>query len=129
VANNSVYGAAIARYPGDGGKLNAVGSTFTGNGIGVWADKAAKLKSCSVTGNVTAGILLGDTGCNSRGWPVLKDTAVTGNGTDPGCGTTVACADLMTCKAPHLGPGASCDTSYAIDSGVPGTDWDVCSAD
>jgi hypothetical protein len=129
VANNTVYGVNVTRYPSDGAKLNATGSTFTGNGTGIWSDGGVKLKSSAVSGNVTAGIRLGEAGCNTTRVPVLKDTSVTGNGTDPGCGTTVACADLMTCKAPRLGPGASCDTSYAIDSGVPGNDWDVCSSD
>ena len=129
VADNGAYGAIARGYPADTGKVNGTGSAFTGNGIGIWADKAVKLTNSTVTANVGAGIVLGENECNRTVVPSLKNTAVTGNGTDPGCGTTVACADLMTCKAPRLGPGSSCDTSYAIGSGVPGTDWDVCSSD
>ena len=82
-----------------------------------------------MTGNVLGGILLGEAGCPKRGNLVLKNTAVANNDSGADCGTTASCADLMTCKRPKVGVGASCETSYVIDSGLPGDDWGVCSAD
>ena len=31
--------------------------------------------------------------------------------------------------APHVAGGATCDHSYVIGSGIPGSDWDVCALD
>jgi hypothetical protein len=129
VANNTNYGARAANYPENRGKIDVIAGTFTGNGIGVSADRQVKLKDSTVTGNVTGGIEVGQAGCTSTSPPILKNTTATGNGTDAGCGTTVACADVLSCKLPRLLPGSSCDRSYVIDSGIPGSDWDVCSSD
>jgi hypothetical protein len=129
VANNTTYGARSAYYPENRGKIDVIAGTFSGNGIGVSADRQVKLKDSSVTGNVVGGIEVGEANCTTTSPPILKNTVATGNGTDAGCGTTVACADVLSCKSPRLLPGSSCDRSYVVDSGIPGTDWDVCASD
>ncbi len=130
VANNTTCGARSASSPENRGKIDVVGGTFTGNGIGISADRQVKLKDSSVTGNLVVGIEAGDAGsCTTTSPPILKSTVATGNGTDAGCGTTVACADVASCKLPRLLPGSSCDRSHVVDSGIPGSDWGVCSGD
>jgi hypothetical protein len=105
-------------------------STISGNRIGVSADLLVKTSNSSVTGNTQIGVNAGNTSCARKGLATIKGGTVTGNGTDPDCGTTVACADLATCgTAPHLAGGATCDHSYVNGSGIPGSDWDVCTLD
>ena len=106
-------------------------STISGNNIGVRADVLAKLTDSTVSGNGRFGVIVGDQQqCERNSLAVVKRSAITGNGTNPGCGTTEACADVATCGvAPRLRVGASCDHSYVNGSGVPGDDWNVCSAD
>ena len=129
VANNTIYGVLVADYPSNRGQLQARGCTFTGNGIGVASDKGIKLTDSSVTGNIEVGVQVGETGCKSVTPPLLKNTPVTGNGTGLDCGTTVACADIESCRSPRLLLGSTCGTSHVLDSGLPGDDWGVCSAD
>jgi hypothetical protein len=133
IANNG-YGALARSYPKHHGRLEARNTVFSGNGIGAVADKGAKITDSSATGNLVAGILIGDflyaEPCpDSPGTVKLKNTIVTGNGGGDGCGMTRACADLMTCRVPKLDALSTCGTSYANESGLPGTDWDVCSGD
>lgn len=131
---NNGYGALARSYPRHHGRLIARNSVFSGNGIGAIADKSAKLTDSTATGNLVAGVLIGDflyeDPCPDAPRTVaLKNTAVTGNGTGDGCGTTRSCADLMTCRSPKLDALSSCGTSYVNGSGLPGSDWDVCAAD
>jgi hypothetical protein len=56
--------------------------------------------------------------------------SIVGNGTDPSCGVSVACADIASCSAPvELGAETECDTSHDTASGFPGTSWNICDAD
>jgi len=105
-------------------------STVSGNVVGISADKIVKTSNTAITGNTEIGVTVGDASCTVKGLATIKGGSVTGNGTDPDCGTTVACADLATCNtAPHLAGGATCDHSYVNGSGIPGSDWDVCALD
>lgn len=105
-------------------------STVTGNVTGVSADRLVKTSNTTVTGNSEIGVDVDDGSCSGKGLASIKGGTVTGNGTDSDCGTTVACADLATCKTPpHLAGGATCDHSYVNGSGIPGSDWDVCALD
>ena len=118
-SNNDVRGHALV-----------YDSTISGNGIGVSADILVKTSNSSITGNTTIGVHAGDGSCSRKGLATIKGGTITGNGTDPDCGTTVACADLATCgTAPHLAGGATCDHSYVNGSGIPGSDWNVCTLD
>lgn len=133
IANNG-YGALARSYPRHHGKLLARHTVFSGNGVGAIADKSAKITASSVTGNLVAGVLIGDffyaDACPDHPRTVtLQDTTVTGNGGGDGCGTTRACADLLTCGPPKLDALSTCNTSHVHGSGLPGADWDVCSAD
>jgi Right handed beta helix region len=53
-----------------------------------------------------------------------------GNGTDPSCGVSVACADIASCSPPvKLTPETMCDRSHDTSSGFPGTSWSICDDD
>jgi hypothetical protein len=105
-------------------------STISGNRIGVTADVLVKSLNSTITGNAQYGISVGNESCTRKGLATLKAGTATGNGTDPDCGTTIACADVATCgTAPHLAGMATCDHSYVRASGIPGSDWNVCALD
>jgi len=59
----------------------------------------------------------------------LVGSTASGNGTDVECGTSIMCADVASCTLPKIAALATCDTSYQVDSGVPGLSWGVCSSD
>ncbi len=129
IADNTGHGIQVGSYPQPRGKVKARNTTVTGNRNGIVADHAAELKHSVVTGNREVGVSVGEAGCHGAGRLKLKDTSVlTGNGTSGDCGTTVACADLAACKEPKV-KLSTCNTSYVIDSGIPGSDWDACTAD
>jgi hypothetical protein len=131
---NNWIGALARNFPKHHGTLVARNTVFSGNVYGAVSDKTAKLTDSTVTGNAIAGVVLGDIHfeqppCPGGLHPVkLKNTAVTGNGGGAGC-TTEACADLLTCKRPNLDGLSTCGTSHVHGSGLPGADWDVCTAD
>ena len=56
---------------------------------------------------------------------------MTGNNTDPDCGTTKVCFDLGTCPGATLPRlrNSTCEHSYVLGSGNPGTDLGVCTLD
>jgi hypothetical protein len=61
----------------------------------------------------------------------LVNSTVTGNSTDPECGTSVTCADLYTIKRPQL-ETSTCGTSSVVGIGDPSADchgWCVCTND
>jgi hypothetical protein len=65
-------------------------------------------------------------GCIAR----LDRYSLVGNGTDPSCGVSVACADVAICDPPlAFNPTTECSTSYDTASGFPGTSWNICDAD
>ncbi len=59
---------------------------------------------------------------------VVKDSTLTGNGTHLDCGVVQTCADISTTQAPIV-TNTTCNTSYDITSGFPGTSWDLCALD
>ncbi len=128
LSGNWGYGA-IARSPDDRGTLVVRDAVVTANTYGLYADHAVKVSSTQVTGNAEGGVILGDPGCAHAGRAQLKNSTVTGNAIDAECGVTEACADVMTCKPPHLTGASSCGTSYVTDSGLPGSSWNVCTSD
>jgi len=58
-----------------------------------------------------------------------KTSDASTNGTSADCGVSLECADLNTTLAPQLDATSSCGTSHVYGSGIPGSDWNVCSAD
>jgi hypothetical protein len=112
-------------------------SSVTGNGSGVHSHGGVKLLNTTVTGNGTSGASAGTTDfsrpegihCPRKALVMLYGSTVTGNHTDPECGVTKVCFDVATClEAPRL-HDSTCEHSYAMASGNPGTDWDVCTLD
>jgi hypothetical protein len=123
------------------GKVKLQNVTVSGNGIdGVAAYRSVQARDSIVTGNARFGISSRPDGTNVEGGAPctetakasikLHATAVTGNGTGTECGTTAACADLATCgRSPQIVKASSCDTSYVLESGIPGDTLGVCTAD
>ncbi len=58
----------------------------------------------------------------------IVDSTVTGNGLDAVCGVSETCADVAACSLPSI-VSTTCDTSYDVNSGFPGSNWGVCSLD
>lgn len=96
--------------------------TIVGSSMVVAAAQAKRvdLLSSSITLHPTEGVV---------GWFVrLVDSHVTGNGTDPGCGSTKICSDLSTHKKPKLDATSTCDVSWKETADVPGS-WGICALD
>jgi len=103
------------------GHLKAKDVTANGNGdTGVVAGSYPLMKNITATDNGVYGIQYAGK---------LKDSLVTGNGTSPDCGVVVTCADLASFELPTLLGTTTCDTSYQLDSGFPGSSYGVCSLD
>jgi hypothetical protein len=123
VASIKPVGAAVVK-----------GCTITGNGSGISAQSRVKVTDSTITGNgvfgASAGGSLGGGSCVRPGSLTLKGSIVTGNDTDPDCGTPKVCADVVTCiLPPRIKFGSTCDHSYVNESGNPGQDWGVCALD
>ncbi len=100
--------------------INNNGAEGIRQGFGV-----VKLTDSMVTGNALDGIAqTALSQCTLR----LRGSTVTGNGTDPSCGVSRTCADLTSCGLPEVS-ASTCDTSYDVNSGFPGTSWGVCALD
>ena len=55
---------------------------------------------------------------------------LTGNGTNGECDVTEPCADLAACTEPVIRDAATaCDRSHVLGSGVPGTNWEICTGE
>jgi hypothetical protein len=107
-------------------------STITGNaGIALAAQRSIKVFDSTVTGNGTFGVYAaGGFNCEKKAGATVSNSTITGNGTDAECGSGEVCADVATCNfRPRVKIGSTCDTSYKIGSGNPGSDWDVCTLD
>jgi hypothetical protein len=112
------------------GKVKLERATITGNGIdGVAAFRSVHAMESTVTGNGRFGISTRPDALVAGGAPCsetkkasfkLNFTTVTGNGTDPDCGATLACADVAVCeRVPQL-RSSVCGTSHRLESGIPG---------
>lgn len=114
------------------GSISIEGSTITGNaGTAIGAQHSIRVVNSTVTDNGTSGVYAsGGYDCERKGSVLLINSTVTGNGTDPACGSTKPCADVIACKKPpRVKIGSTCGTSYQLDSGIPGLDWDACTQD
>lgn len=123
VASNDPVGVAVV-----------TGCTITGNRSGVSAPRRVKVINSTITGNgvfgASAGGFVGGGSCVRPGSLTVKGSTVTGNDTDPDCGTAKVCADVVTCDLPpRIKSGSTCDHSYVNESGNPGQDWGVCALD
>jgi hypothetical protein len=125
---------------GDRGVSHSSGTTkikdsgITGNaGAGVYSNSPTSSRGCkmvvarsTVTGNAGHGLVCGSV---DRTRLSIRKSGVTANGGVAECGTTIACADLASDELPRIKKGATCDTSYVLDSGIPGSSWSVCALD
>jgi hypothetical protein len=103
-------------------------STVTGSQFGIVADRLAKVIRSTVTGNRTVGVASGNFSCNP-GKVFAIDSTITGNGTDPLCEVSLSCADVASCNHEPILRRTVCDTSYKLDSGIPGNTLGVCTLD
>jgi hypothetical protein len=102
---------------------------ITGNLAGVYAQKGAQIRDSVITGNGVYGVNTGDDGCEHKATASIKSSTVTGNDTDPACGTTKVCFDVGTCTVPPRLKASSCDHSYKNETGNPGVSWGGCALD
>jgi hypothetical protein len=136
----TVRDATISGNAGNGlvalvGKVKVFDSTIENNGRdGVAALVQARVQRSTVSGNGRFGVSTNTNPADAcavyaKGAIGLRDSEVTGNGVDAECGVTLACGDVATCdRAPKL-TKATCDTSYRLDSGIPGETLGVCALD
>jgi hypothetical protein len=103
-------------------------SAITGSQYGIVADRLVKVIRSTIMDNRTVGVASGNFQCEP-GKVVAIDSTITGNGTDPLCGVTYTCADVASCKREPIIRRTVCDTSYKLDSGVPGNTLGVCTLD
>lgn len=134
--------STVANTGGTG--VNAVNvklqdSSVTGNagagvrvvGIIIVSGKGV-VKRSQVTGNGQFGVLADDDSmlnCSLNMTARIIDSTVTGNATDADCGTLIPCADVAGCDPIKISGTTICDTSYQVLSGIPGTNWGICSLD
>lgn len=135
-----ILGSTVSNNGGDGifheGGLKPVTvkeSTISGNALSGIRDEGAEnlrvLQNSVITGNGLHGIYATNTDATPDNCAqTIRDSVVTGNGTDPNCGVTETCADLAACDVPNI-LNVTCDISYDTLSGFPGTSWSVCSLD
>lgn len=113
------------------GTIFVTSSTITGNATGLSAQRGITVKDSTITNNGDFGVFAaGGFNCEKKAGASILRSNVTGNGTDPECGSNKACADVATCKLPpRVHVGSTCDRSYKIGTGHPGDDWNVCTLD
>jgi len=129
VSSNAANGIANLRI------VSARDSTFNANGVSGIATSGADgcrtaISDTTITSNGRFGVILGapTQPCSGGRFTAISST-LTGSGTDSGCTTTLTCGDVATATPPVLDASSSCDTSYVLASGVPGSNWSVCSLD
>jgi hypothetical protein len=121
-------GGVDATNNGQTGRAVVRDSTITGSQFGIVADRLVKVIRSTITDNLRDGVSSGNFSC-APGKVVAIDSTITDNGTDPLCGVTYTCADVASCKREPIIRRTVCDTSYKLDSGVPGNTLGVCTLD
>ena len=105
------------------GHVKIDGATITGNGEGGVAN-STRLYNAMVTNNLRGGVRFTHA--------AVRDSTLASNVSDPDCGVTIPCADLMgsseLSRTPRL-KRSSCETSYKGTGEVPGDTWGVCTLD
>jgi len=99
-----------------------------GDGVQNFAGQAM-ITSSVVASNGGHGVRTDDSDCTPTGRLELRDSAVEANGHAAECGETRACADVVTCELIQLSATSRCDTSYRMQSGLPGESWRICALD
>jgi len=103
--------------------------TITGNRVGVdsygsSSFKRTRVRRSTISGNAVFGIQ------SHRAPTTITNSTVTGNGTSSECDVTQACADIAAfADVPKVSRNTTCDTSYEINSGIPGSTLGICSLD
>lgn len=104
--------------------------TISDSTTGISVKVPLRMFDTVVTGTQYSGLEIslapGEDRCSSV---LLKRSSITGSGTDPSCGVSRNCADIMSCdKRPRL-LESTCGTSCAGNTVVPCTPWGFCSGD
>jgi hypothetical protein len=129
ITNNDSDGVDARNNRGNAGAV-VKESVITGNGSsGVQADRRAKLFATTISANGQHGVEIGKFRCDRPTRLLVRDSTIVGNGVDVTCGVSRTCADVATCDTPRLSGVSSCQTSYDLSSGFPGSSWGVCSLD
>jgi Right handed beta helix region len=94
---------------------------------GIDTDRKATVRNSVISGHGLDGLHLE---CSGSGRATLRDATFGDNGHDPVCGVFVTCADIATCdNSPRRIGTLTCESSYVLGSGVPGTTFGICSLD
>jgi hypothetical protein len=134
------------------GQIRVSGSQLTGNrGNGVRALKgvimdgssvswsggdgvrnfsgAVVVSGSTVSSNGNDGVRTDDSDCFPSGTLELRSSTIEGNASNPDCGEGRVCADVVACNLTQVGGSSRCETSYRLQSGLPGESWRVCQLD
>ena len=130
------------------GRLFAIDSTFSGGGrpgqYVLYGERSVRVVRSTVENSSGTGIESGGAAlCGVKDSSVsghaevglecavvrLRATTAVGNGTDPECGITIACADISASDAVRIDAATTCARSYRIGSGIPGDNWGLCTFD
>jgi hypothetical protein len=87
------------------------------------------VEDSTISGSGGHGVRTDDSDCDPTGVLELRNSAIEGNALDPSCGETRACADVVSCELARVSGSSRCESSYRIQSGLPGESWRVCSSD
>jgi hypothetical protein len=87
------------------------------------------VEGSTISGSGGHGVRTDDGDCFPTGWLEIRDANIEGNALDPSCGHTRPCADVVACNLARVNGSSRCETSYRIQSGLPGESWRVCSLD
>ena len=106
------------------GRVKLINIISQGNaGAGTDSGLLARIIGSTLTGNALGGALSDRISA--------RDSSILDNASDPRCGVSLACADVMTSdvgKKPRLN-NVDCATSYKGGNTPPGETWGVCSDD
>jgi hypothetical protein len=135
IGSVSIAGSEITGNQGSGIRalkgVLVTGSSVLGSGAdGVRNFSGAVLvEDSTISGSGEHGVRTDDSDCDPTGVLELRDSTIEGNALDPSCGETRACADVVSCGFARVSGSSRCESSYRIQSGLPGESWRVCSSD
>jgi cysteine-rich repeat protein len=138
IKNSTVSDNAANGISGNGANVIVKGTTVSGNGFRgisiITTKKKLKISKSVVTANARSGVFAErDEAGHVPPTVSVKNSFVTGNGVDAGCGVdAIECVDIETRRRPAFEyiPGVNeCETSLAIGNASPNPSWAMCELD
>ena len=116
------------------GRVQLKRVTLEGNRVGIQVpaqnprphenDGRVTMVDSSIIDSIENGVLMG--------FPMplaMRRSSVTGSGSGPECGVSIACADLNTGIEPRFRSDSTCGKSHVDRTGIPGETWGICAND